>query len=149
MIFYSLGNFIFDTDYQRLQKYTEYGVFVKLYFEKDFFTWDYKAIEIDRKTQTIHQTEAPDIFTNVSPLQYALLWPLAMRNQYKNELVKFSYLYPEVKSYSKWQWFKFYLKRGKISARNKGVISGNLLYCLNLWRFGDKKLIKYIKEGTK
>jgi len=149
IIFYSLGNFIFDTDYQRLQKYTEYGVFVKLYFEKDSFTWDYKAIEIDRKTQTIHQTEAPDIFTNVSALQYALLWPLAMRNQYKNELVKFPYIYPEVKGYSKWQWFKFYLKRGKISARNQCVISGNLLYCLNLWRFGNKKLIKYIKEGTK
>ncbi len=147
IIFYSLGNFIFDTDYQRLQKYTQYGILVKFYFDKNKFTWDYKAMEIDRNTQTIHACEAPDIFTNVTSAQYTLLWPLAMRNLYKNELVKFPYLYPKYKDYSKWQWFKFYLKRSRTSARNRGIISGNLMYCLNLWRFGDKKLINYIKEG--
>lgn len=147
IIFYSLGNFIFDTDYQRLQKYTEYGVVVKFYFEKDKFTWDYKAMKINRETQTIHESQAPDIFTNVSTGQYALLWPLAMRNLYKNELVKFPYLFPKYKDYTKWQWFKFYLKRSKKSARMQGIISGNIFYCLNLWRFGDKKLKNYIKNG--
>ncbi len=147
IIFYSLGNFIFDTDYQRLQKYTEYGVFVKFYFDKDEFTWDYKAIKVDRDTQTIHSCNSPDIFTNVTAGQYALLWPLAMRNLYKNEQVKFPYLFPETKEYSKLQWLKFYKDRGKISPRHRGVISGNLMYCLNLWRFGDKKLINYIKRG--
>ena len=149
IIFYSLGNFIFDTDYQRLQKYTEFGVFVKLYFGTDSFKWDYMAMKIDRETQTIVACDAPDIFTNVSAWQYALLWPLAMRNLYKNELVKFPYLFPKFKDYSKWEWFKFYFKQGKVSARNRGVISGNIVYCLNLWRFGNKKLIKYIKEGHK
>ena len=149
IIFYSLGNFIFDTDYQRLQKYTEYGVFVKFYFGNDEFKWDYKAMKIDRKTQTIVPCKAPDIFTNVSAKQYALLWPLAMRNLYKNEHFKWIYLYPEFKNYSKWKWFKFYIKHGKVSARNRGIISGNLMYCLNLWRFGDKKLIDYIKSGSK
>lgn len=147
IIFYSLGNFIFDTDYQRLQKYTEYGVFVKFCFGTDTFSWDHMAMKIDRETQTIVSCDAPDIFTNVSAKQYALLWPLAMRNLYKNELVKFPYLYPKVKDYSKWQWFKFYLKRSKVSARNQGIISGNIMYYLNLWRFGDKKLINYIKKG--
>lgn len=149
IIFYSLGNFIFDTDYQRLQKYTEFGVFVKLYFGADSFKWDYMAMKIDRETQTIVACDAPDIFTNVSACQYALLWPLAMRNLYKNEHVKFPYLYPKFKDYSKWEWFKFYLERSKKSARNRGIISGNIAYCLNLWRFGNKKLIKYIKEGHK
>lgn len=149
IIFYSLGNFIFDTDYQRLQKYTEFGVFVRLYFGTDSFKWDYMAMKIDRETQTIVACDAPDIFTNVSAWQYALLWPLAMRNLYKNELVKFPYLFPKFKDYSKWEWFKFYLKQSKISARNRGIISGNIAYCLNLWRFGNKKLIKYIKEGHK
>lgn len=147
IIFYSLGNFIFDTDYQRLQKYTEFGIFLKFCFDKNEFTWDYKAMKINRDTQTIHSCKAPDIFTNVTARQYALLWPLAMRNLYKNEFLKFTYLFPKFKDYSKWQWFKFYLKRTKISARNRGIISGNLLYCLNLWRFGDKKLIDYIKNG--
>lgn len=147
IIFYSLGNFIFDTDYQRLQKYTEYGIFVKFFFGEDSFTWDYKAMKIDRETQTIVSCEAPDIFTNVTAGQYALLWPLAMRNLYKNELVKFPYLFPEFKNYSKWQWFKFYLKHGRVSARNRNRISGNIMYCLNLWRLGNKKIIKYIKNG--
>jgi len=149
IIFYSLGNFIFDTDYQRLQNYTEYGVFVKFSFDRDSFTWDYRAMRIDRETQTIVASEAPDIFTNVTAGQYALLWPLAMRNLYQNELVKFVYLFPKMKDYSKWQWFKFNYKRSKKSARNQGIISGNIMYCLNLWRFGDKKLRQYIKNGRK
>lgn len=31
--------------------------------------------------------------------------------------------------------------------RNRGIISGKLMYHLNLWRFGDKKIIDYIKKG--
>ncbi len=149
IIFYSIGNFVFDTDYQRLQNYTEYGVFVKFVFEKDSFSWDYKAMKINRESQTIEECEAPAIFTNVSARQYALLWPLAMRYLYINEHKKFNYLQPKTKDYSSLQWFKFYLKRHKISARHRGIISGNLMYCLNLWRLGDRKIQKYIKESKK
>ena len=148
IIFYSLGNFIFDTDYQRLQKYTEYGVFVKLFFEKDKFTWDHQAMKVDRSTQTIVPCETPEVFKELSAWQYGLLWPLAMRNLYINEHAKFIYLFTEFANYSKWQWFKFYIKHGKESSRNRGIISGNLMYLLNLWRLGDKKIIKYIKEGN-
>ena len=35
MIFYSLGNFIFDTDYQRAQFNTEKGILLKLHFTED------------------------------------------------------------------------------------------------------------------
>lgn len=149
IIFYSLGNFIFDTDYQRMQNYTEYGIFVKLYFYKDHFEWDHRAMRIERETQTIVPCKTPEIFTNVTASQYALLWPLAMRYLYLNEQVKFPYLYPRMKNYPKRKWIKFYLKRHKISLRHRGIISGNIMYCLNLWRFGDKRLIKYIKEGRK
>ncbi len=147
IIFYSLGNFVFDTDYQRLQKHTEYGIFVKFSFDKDKYTWDYKAMKIDRSTQTIVPCEAPIIFTDVPARQYNILWPLAMNNLYKNEQIKFPYLFPYTKDYNKFQWLKFYLDRGKISCRHRGVISGNLMYCLNLWRLGDKKLIDYIKNS--
>lgn len=159
IIFYSLGNFIFDTDYQRRQKYTEYGVCVKFSFFKEHFTWDHKAFKIQRENQTIVSCDTPDIFTNVTAGQYALLWPLAMHTLYKNEVVKFPLVYPEFKDYSKWQWFKFYLKRSRMPAVEqglssgnvvyKGVLTGNAFYYLNLWRFGNKKLKKYIKEGHK
>ena len=35
MIFYSLGNFIFDTDYQRAQFNTEKGILLKLHFTEN------------------------------------------------------------------------------------------------------------------
>lgn len=149
IIFYSLGNFIFDTDYQRMQKYTEYGVFVKLCFYKEHFEWDHRAMKIERSNQTIVPCETPDIFTNVTAAQYALLWPLAMRYLYLNEQIKIPYLFPSMRDYSKWKWVRFYYRRRKFSSRSKGIISGNIIYCLNLWRFGDKKLKKYIKEGMK
>ena len=148
IIFYSLGNFVFDTDYQRLQKYTQYGVFVKLCFEKDRFTWDHQAIKIDRQTQTIVPCNTPTIFTNVSAKQYALLWPLAMHNLYENELVKFRYLFPKMKDFNKAQWAEWYRQRIQKLPHWKPIITGNRLYRLNFWRLGNKKLQKYIQEGT-
>ena len=41
IIFYSLGNFIFDTDYQRLQNYTENGILLKLSFTQDSYSWEH------------------------------------------------------------------------------------------------------------
>ena len=147
IIFYSLGNFVFDTDYQRLQKYTQYGVFVKLAFGKDSFTWDHRAMKIDRQTQTIVPCETPDIFTNVSATQYALLWPLAMHCLYENERVKFGYLIPKLKDCSKKEWKAFYKERIRKTPRWKCVFTGARLYRLQYWRFGNKKLRKFIKEG--
>ena len=149
IIFYSLGNFVFDTDYQRKQKYTEFGVFVKLYFYKDHFEWDHRAMRIERENQTIVPCETPEIFTNVTAGQYALLWPLAMRYLYFNERIKFPHLYPYMTDYPKWKWIRFYYRRSKLAPQHKGILSGNIMYCFNLWRFGDKKLKKYIKEGPK
>jgi len=148
IIFYSLGNFIFDTDYQRLQKYTEYGILLKLDFGKDSFTWDHMAIEIDRDTQTINKTETPDIFTDVPASQYKLLWPLAINNLYKNEKVKFAYLFPKFKEYTAYQWFCRDVKNYKTPA-GKDLIHGRILYHFGLWRFADKKLVNYIKNGHK
>ena len=149
IIFYSLGNFVFDTDYQRLQKNTEYGVFVKFNFDRNGFTWDCRGMKIDRESQTILESPPPAIFTNVSARQYTLLWPYAMRNLYKNERAKWVYLKPERKDFTKLQWFKFYLKHGKKSARNRGIISGNILFCLQFWRLGDKRIKEYIKQSQK
>lgn len=149
IIFYSLGNFVFDTDYQRLQKHTEYGVFVKLCFGKDSFTWDHQAMKIDRQTQTIVPCETPDIFTNISAGQYALLWPLAMHDLYENERVKFQYLRPELKGCTNREWTAFYRKRIKNQPRLKCIRTGDRLYRLNLWRFGNRKIQKYIQEGMR
>ena len=145
IIFYSLGNFVFDTDYQRLQKYTDQGVFVKIAFDKNGFTWDHQAMKIDRRSQTINPCETPDIFTNVTAGQYALLWPLAMRDLYENERIKFGYLKPELKGCSKKTWAAFYRQRVQKQPRWACISKGSRLYCLNLWRFGNKQVQNYIK----
>ena len=52
-IFYSLGNFIFDTDYQRAHAYTDTGVLLKLSFTENAFTFEGKGTHIDRNSERI------------------------------------------------------------------------------------------------
>ena len=48
IIFYSLGNFIFDTDYQRAQYNTEFGLLIKLNFTETSFNFEPMGLEILR-----------------------------------------------------------------------------------------------------
>lgn len=79
VIFYSLGNFIFDTDYQRAQFNTEKGLLIRLEFTEDSFEWTAKGVLIDRKDERIKASELPDIFENVDTDEYRLLSPLAAK----------------------------------------------------------------------
>lgn len=76
-IFYSLGNFIFDTDYQRVHLYTDTGVLLKLNFTSE--AWDFQAvgIRILRDTGRIATAPLPDIFVNIPAEEYGLLAPLS------------------------------------------------------------------------
>lgn len=79
IIFYSLGNFIFDTDYQRSQPNTESGVVVKLSFTENDFSFDAMGLEIDRNEEKIVKAELPRIFTDVGEADYKLLAPLSAK----------------------------------------------------------------------
>lgn len=79
MIFYSLGNFIFDTDYQRAQFNTEKGLFVRLDFTKSGFSFEPFGIEIDRESERIVEAELPLIFEDVKETDYELLEPLSAK----------------------------------------------------------------------
>ena len=94
-IFYSLGNFIFDTDYQRAHKYTDIGVLLKLTFTKEKFDFNAIAIKINRTNQTLDITTLPDIFTNISAENYPLLSPLGAKAFISEERKKMIYLEPE------------------------------------------------------
>ena len=76
-IFYSLGNFIFDTDYQRVHLYTDTGVLLKLIFAEE--SWDFEAvgIQILRDSGRIAIAPLPDIFVNIPAEEYELLAPLS------------------------------------------------------------------------
>jgi len=94
-IFYSLGNFIFDTDYQRSQFNTEYGVFVKLKFTESAFTFEPFGIKIDRETEHIVSHELPKIFVDVQKEEYEKLEPLAAAMFIENTKKQWRYLKPD------------------------------------------------------
>lgn len=104
-IFYSLGNFIFDTDYQRSHKYTEMGVLLKLVFTEE--TLDFEAIgtKIIRGPEQIDIAPLPGIFENISAKEYALLSPLGAKAFIAEEIRRMIFLHPETyAAYSEDDW---------------------------------------------
>ena len=79
VIFYSLGNFIFDTDYQRSQFNTQLGLLIKINFTEDEFTWEPMGLEIERGPEHIIKAELPRIFVDVQEDEYKLLAPLSAK----------------------------------------------------------------------
>ena len=94
-IFYSLGNFIFDTDYQRVHLYTDRGVLLKLIFTEEKLGFEAMGLRIRRGEERIEAAPLPEIFTNVPAEEYALLAPLAARAFVKEDMRKMLYLEPE------------------------------------------------------
>jgi len=78
-IFYSLGNFIFDTDYQRAQYHTEEGLLIRIDFTEEGYTWTPCGIRIDRTKERVLKGPLPRIFENVQEEEYRKLAPLAAK----------------------------------------------------------------------
>ena len=95
MIFYSLGNFIFDTDYQRAHRYTDTGVVLKLTFSRDNMEFSAAGTRIDRETERVGLGDLPDIFTNIDNEEYTLLSPLAAKAFLLSDMRKMMFLEPE------------------------------------------------------
>ncbi len=94
-IFYSLGNFIFDTNYQRAHLYTDVGVLLKLIFTPEKVDFEAMGIRIVRGDERIDACALPDIFTNVPAEEYALLAPLNAKAFLVENERTMTYLQPE------------------------------------------------------
>ncbi len=118
VIFYSLGNFIFDTDYQRSQFNTELGLLVKINFTETEFTWEPMGLRIDRNTEHIVREELPRIFTDVQEDEYKLLAPLSAKVLVAATKRQMTYLHPEeFKNATEEQWkehFSIELRTGRV-----------------------------------
>ena len=79
IIFYSLGNFIFDTDYRRAQYNTEFGLLIKLNFTETSFNFEPMGLEILRGEERVVKADLPGIFTDVQEKDYTLLAPLSAK----------------------------------------------------------------------
>ena len=96
IIFYSLGNFIFDTDYQRTQNNTDVGVLVRIDFTEDSFSFEPFGIKINRKTERIEKDGLTKIFEDVSQEEYELLAPLAAKLLVQATKRQMKYLFPAI-----------------------------------------------------
>lgn len=74
LVFYSLGNFIFDSTYQRVQTGTDQGMLVGLNFYKENYTFDSCPIQINREALVIEPGEKSPFFMEIQPKNYRKLW---------------------------------------------------------------------------
>lgn len=95
IIFYSLGNFIFDTDYQRSQFNTDIGILIKLNFTPTEFTYEPMGIKIQRGEEHVVKSELPRIFVDVQEDEYNLLAPLSAKMLIAATKRQMTYLKPE------------------------------------------------------
>lgn len=144
MIFYSLGNFIFDTDYQRQRNYTQYGMLLKLHFTETQWTWESQPILIDREENRIVEGENPAIFTNIEEAEYDLLKDLVYADFVITNRAARIYLKPEkYGAYTAQDWYDY-------DARWMGTEGADLLRegaeraKLGLWKKARKELQHYI-----
>lgn len=133
VIFYSLGNFVFDTDYQRSQYNTEKGLFVKLKFTKDSFSFDAFGIKIDREKDHVIEDKLPKIFVDVNGEEYEKLAPLAAKMFISNTKRQLRYLKPDVFANATQEDFykNFYepLRSGRVPGE---VLDFQIVYPLSL-----------------
>lgn len=95
IIFYSLGNFIFDTDYQRSQFNTEYGVLVKLNFTENEFSYEPMGLKIIRGDEKVVKHDLPPVFQDVQEEDFKLLSPLSAKMHIEATKRQMTYLKPE------------------------------------------------------
>ena len=95
IIFYSLGNFIFDTDYQRSQFNTELGLIVKLNFTENEFSYEPMGLRIIRGEERVVKDKLPRIFVDVQEEDFNLLSPLSAKMHIEATKRQMTYLKPE------------------------------------------------------
>ena len=154
VIFYSLGNFIFDTDYQRSQFNTELGLFIKIDFTEEAYGFKPYGIRIDRESERIISSELPLIFEDVNEEEYKRLIPLAAKMFIVNTKKQLKYLYPDkFRDASEQDYIdNFYepLRSGRVPGE---VLDMQIMYPLSLkeedreWeKSGLEKVKKYITD---
>ncbi len=154
VIFYSLGNFVFDTDYQRSQLNTERGVFVKLKFTENELDFEPFGIAIDRKLGRVVPAPLPDIFTDVSGEEYELLIPLSTKAFIENTKKQCRFLHPgEFDNATEEDWVaEFYkpLRSGRVPGE---TLDFQILYPLSkeadkgAWKQSKlSKVVNYIQR---
>lgn len=154
VIFYSLGNFVFDTDYQRSQFNTEKGLLLKISFSEEKFEFEPFGLLIDRKEEKVIKGELPKIFSDVNANEYERLSALAAKQFISATRRQLKYMNPQKFSNATEEEFKenFFepLRSGRVPGK---LLDFQIVYPLSLeadegkWKeSGLKEVVEYIKE---
>ncbi len=143
-IFYSLGNFIFDTDYQRAQYNTETGIVLQLHFTDSAFDFTAHGIHLNRTAGRLALGELPHIFTNVPAEEYYRLAPLATQMFLAATKRQQLFLYPQkFKHATSHDWEAHFL-----DPRRAGRVEGEALDFRILYPFARQAENGAWKEST-
>ena len=94
MIFYSIGNFIFDTEFQRAQKGTDEGILLNIKFGKDKYTYDYLPIKNTRTKENIKSVNKNIHFNDIKT---------NYRKNWKKEAIRFEEIRTKKKELKKYR----------------------------------------------
>ncbi len=142
IIFYSLGNFIFDTDYQRIQNGTDVGVLLKLHITESRFTWDAVGLYIDRSNSIVKKDILPAAFADLSEEQYKRLWLYAARELNNANKRIDDYLHPRTNYKRKILLFAKRLKRCITSKKEREYHTAILASFLPHYLSKNDRLLK-------
>ena len=146
VIYYSLGNFIFDTDNQRCYSHTEKGMLIRIDFYKDSYSTEHFGTEINRQTSTVEESDIPVIFTEIDERNYRLLWPLEARRLLPLDYRKRRFIKNDQNS----PLFIILLKEMYILRKKRKRIlhKGRILSLRNGWKQSDlKDVAQYIRNS--
>ena len=145
MVFYSLGNFIFDTDYQRIQNYTQHGMLLKLNFTEDSWTWESQPILVDRENNRIVAGENPAVFTHIGPVEHWLLSDLVHADfMVTDRISRMNINAEKYGAYTEKDWYdNDVMRMGEKGAKmfRRGAPRAKKL---GLWKLARKELYQYI-----
>ncbi len=114
-IFYSIGNFLFDTNYQRTQLYTDVGMVLKLILSEDGYKFDTICSRLDREKVKLTGTDLPCIFRDIQQDEYDRLIPLVAKAFISAIKKRQLFLYPEkYQSYGEKEWEEHFMDPNRL-----------------------------------
>lgn len=146
IIFYSLGNFIFDTENQRDYSHTETGVLLGIDFKKDSYSFDCLGIHIRRDQGDVEVSKIPDIFCDIDEDDYRRLWPIEARHFYYIQLSKIQKFRKRLAASPK---LFFLLRDIYICRKEEGRImqKGRFLCLFKIWKKTSReRILSYLLE---
>lgn len=140
-IFYSLGNFIFDTPYQRAQFNTEKGVVLRLSFTPENFEFEGLGILTDRNNEHIVKADLPGIFCDVPEEEYKKLIPLSEKAFVEAHKKRQIFLEPEkYSSFSESEWEEHFMDEKRPGRVPGECLDFTIAYLLSKEPFEDSNL---------